>query len=66
MSYFENEDEILRLKNRITALTEDIIQDIVGEVVPNIEDKKAEFIKLHSELRIMLGKEPRQIKNQNK
>lgn len=62
MNYFENEDEILRLKNRITALTEDIIQDIVGEVVPNIEDKKAEFIQLHNELRAMLGKEPRNVK----
>lgn len=30
-----------------------------GEVVPNIAERKAEFVTLHNELRILKGLEPR-------
>ena len=34
-----------------------------NEVVPNIEERKAEFVTLHNELRVLLGKEQRKLKN---
>lgn len=50
------------LKAELSKLSEDIIQAQAGEVVPNIEERKARFITLHNELRELEGKEPREIK----
>lgn len=47
------------IKTRLTQLTEDIVQSQAGEIVPNIEERKARFISLHNELRSLEGKEPR-------
>lgn len=32
-----------------------------GEVVPNIEQRKQQFIEYHNELRVLEGKEPRNV-----
>ena len=57
------EMRIREIQQRLVELDQDIVQDIAGEIVPNIEERKAEFITLHNELRTLLGKEPRLIKS---
>ena len=57
------EMRIYEIQQRLVELDQDIVQDIAGEVVPNIEERKAEFIDLHNELRTLLGKEQRELKN---
>lgn len=53
-------------KARIKQLSEDIIQYIVGEHIPDIEDRKLEFITLHNEVRVLEGKKPRLFNNLSK
>lgn len=53
------------LKKQLYKLSEDIIQAIVGEVVPNIEEKKQKFVKLHNKLRVLEGKAERELINVN-
>lgn len=55
----EKQPRISEIKARLIALSEDIVQEQAGEVVPNIEARKAEFVTLHNELRGLLGLEPR-------
>lgn len=50
----------VELKTLLIALTEDIVQSLAGEVVPNIERRKQLFIEYHNELRVLEGKEPRE------
>lgn len=50
------------IKDELNRLSEDIIQDLVGERVPDIETRKSRFFQLHNELRTILGKEPRYLK----
>lgn len=56
--------KVWEIKQRLNELDEDIVQDIAGEVVPEIDLRKAEFIELHNELRTLLGKEPRAVKGE--
>lgn len=49
------------IKRRLQALTEDLVQAMAGEIVPDIEARRAEFVALHNELRELEGKEPRLI-----
>lgn len=56
------EAEILPLKKELTALSEDIIQNLAGEIVPDIETRKAQFIEVHNQIRTLLDKKPRAIK----
>jgi hypothetical protein len=56
------QNRIDEIKQRLTAISEDIIQDQVGEFVIDLSTKKQEFITLHNELRSLLGKQPRNIK----
>lgn len=49
------------IKRRLQALTEDLVQAMAGEIVPDIEARRAEFVALHNELRKLEGKEPRLI-----
>lgn len=58
-----NKIRITEIQARLTELDHDIVQDIAGEVVPNIEERKAEFVTLHNELRTLLGKEQRLTKS---
>lgn len=55
----ENIKEYLSNKEKLSKLTEDMIQYIAGEDVPNIEERKAEFIRVHNEVRAYEGKEQR-------
>lgn len=50
-------------KRMLSKLTEDIVQYVAGEDVPNIEERKAEFIRIHNEVRAYEGKEKRNIKS---
>lgn len=47
-------------KKRLAALTEDFIQDLAGEVVPNMAERREEFMRLHDAVRAYEGKEPRE------
>ena len=65
--HFINYDEIkekrmYEIKLRLSAISEDIIQEQAGELVDNILQKKEEFINLHNELRNLLGKQLRKTK----
>lgn len=53
---------IEEIKPRLDALSQDIVQDAVGEIVPDIENRKSEFVRLHNELRVLMGLEAREIK----
>ena len=57
------EEEKVEIQARLIELDQDIVQDIAGEIVPNIEERKAEFVTLHNELRTLLGKKQRKLKN---
>ena len=46
-------------KQILAKLTEDIVQYMAGEDVPNIEERKAEFIRIHNEVRAYEGKNAR-------
>lgn len=54
--------KINEIQTKLNELNYDIIQDVAGEIVPNIEERKARFIELHNELRLLLGKDKRDIK----
>lgn len=56
------EMRIREIQQRLVELDQDIVQDIAGEVVPDITARKLEFIELHNELRVLLGKEARDVK----
>ena len=49
------------IKRRLRALSEDLVQVLAGEEIPDIEERRAEFVALHNELRVLEGKEPRLI-----
>ena len=51
--------EILQIKKQLEKYAEDFIQESIGAVIPNIENKKIEFINLHNRLRTLEGKEAR-------
>lgn len=51
------------IQEQLNALSMDIIQDCAGEIVPDIEDRKLQFINLHNELRKLLGLQHRQKKD---
>lgn len=46
-------------KKRLTELTEDFIQDLAGQVVPDMAGRREEFQRLHDAVRIYEGKTPR-------
>ena len=60
----ERELAIDTKKVRLEELRKDIVQEIAGLIVDNIEDKKFEYRTLLNEVRILQGKEPRQIKEE--
>lgn len=57
----EHQKRIPEIQLRLDQLSQDFIQDIAGEYVPDIENRKAEFVELHNELRVLLGKDKREI-----
>lgn len=52
-------------KNRLSELSKDLVQVQAGLIIPNIEDKKLEFISLLNEIRAIEGKSPRLTNNTN-
>lgn len=55
----QKQKRIAKIKKRLDELNDDFIQYYLGAVIPNIEERKIEFISLHNELREFLEKEPR-------
>lgn len=51
---------IAEIQPRLNALSQDLVQVLAGEVVPDLEERKAEFISLHNELRELKGLPPRE------
>lgn len=56
----KKQTRIAEIKHRLEELNKDFIQSMIGAVIPDIEEKRAEFISLHNELRELEGKEPRE------
>lgn len=60
--YFISKEEIKRrrdirqLKMQLQPLNEDLLQVMAGVEIPNIEEKKAEFRRIHGDLRELEGK----------
>ena len=54
-------EKYLRNKAELVKLPEDMVQYVAGEDVPDIEDRKSEFIRIHNEVRAYEGKEARNI-----
>ena len=52
---------ISEINERLTSLTQDFVQADCGEIIEDIDARKAEFVTLHNELRVLMGKEPREI-----
>lgn len=61
-----NQIRINEIKPRLEQLSQDLIQAQAGAVFEDLEERKAEFQELHNELRILLGKEPREYVEQCK
>lgn len=56
---------IAEIKPRLEQLSQDLIQAQVGAVFEDLEERKAEFITLHNELRQLLGMPAREYRNSN-
>ena len=48
--------DIRRLKKQLQPLNEDLLQVMAGVEIPNIEEKKAEFRRIHGDIREVEGK----------
>lgn len=60
---YESNSKIIAIKKqRLTELTKDFAQVEAGLQIDDIEERKAEFRTLLNEVRVLQGKEPRQIK----
>ena len=60
------EGRIREIKQELTNLSQDFIQHDLGAIFEDIDERKNKFISLHNELRVLLGKTPREyITNNN-
>lgn len=48
--------DIRRLKMQLQPLNEDLLQVMAGVEIPNIEEKRAEFRRIHGDIRELEGK----------
>jgi hypothetical protein len=48
--------DIRQLKMQLQPLNEDLLQVMAGVEIPNIEEKKAEFRRIHGDIRELEGK----------
>lgn len=55
--------KIEKKKQRLVELTKDFAQIQAGFIIDDIEERKAEFRTLLNEIRVLQGKEPREINN---
>ena len=60
-----NKLRIAEITLRLEKLDQDFRQVDLGAVIPDIEERKAEFITLHNELRQLLGMPAREYRNSN-
>jgi len=58
-------DKEQALVDILTAYTMDIVQSLAGLHIPDIEERKQKFCDAHTELRQLLGKEPRGVQHTN-
>ena len=58
----DNTDIILIKQQRLAELTKDLAQVQVGLIIDDLEDRKTEFRTLLNEVRMLQGKQPREIK----
>ncbi len=58
------QNRIEEIKNKLTELNYDFMQYFSGEEINDIEKRKQEFIELHNELRELLGKEKRNLREE--
>lgn len=58
------QNRIEEIKNKLTELNYDFMQYFSGEQIDDIENRKQDFIKLHNELRELLGKEKRNLREE--
>lgn len=60
--YFISKEEIKRrrdirqLKMQLQPLNEDLLQAMAGVTIPNLEEKKTEFKRIHGDIRELEGK----------
>lgn len=54
-----NEQRKVKISFRLNQLSQDFIQSLAGAEIENLEERRLEFQKLHNELRVLEGKEPR-------
>lgn len=60
--YYISKEEIKRrrdirqLKMQLQPLNEDLLQAMAGVTIPNLEEKKAEFKRIHGDIRELEGK----------
>jgi len=59
----EKQAQIAALKQQLAPLQEDLVQVVAGQYIPNIEYKRAEFRRIHNEIRALEGKPPRAVQN---
>lgn len=60
---YENILLINKKQQRLAELTKDFAQVQAGLIIDDLEERKAEFRTLLNEVRVLQGKEPRQINN---
>ena len=56
----KKQQRIAEIKPRLEQLSQDLIQAQAGAIFDDLEERKQEFQSLHNELRILLGKLPRE------
>lgn len=57
-----NDKKITANLNRMSELSKDFIQMVLGAEIPDIDVKKQEFVRLHNEVRSLNGLSPRSYK----
>lgn len=58
-TYYSTLARIDYIKQKLNELSNDFVQAQLGAKFDDLEERKAEFVRLHNELRQLLGKEPR-------
>jgi|GEM_PF-2924365 len=60
--WIAQQNKLSKLKDELTQLCQDIVQDMFGQAVPNLEERKKQARELHNEIRQLEGKAPRELK----
>lgn len=60
-TFYENQRLMQEKINRLTELTKDFVQIEAGLIIDDLEERKVEFRTLLNEVRVLQGKQPREI-----